>query len=172
VFSDITLKSSGIRSSTQSQTTTTVAGGVTTVTTASATPRDTFDNSDELRSMFALVLRAGFLVSPNMLVYALGGGTLGNFVVPDSDNPRSGDRSQWELGCTVGAGVEHKLNRHWSIRAEYRFVHFDVDRSQSSIDTQSQVTGATTFTNDNSFSRNTSTDVDIHLGKIGIVYKF
>jgi opacity protein-like surface antigen len=172
VFSDITLKSSGRRNSTQTQTTTTVAGGVTTVTTASAVATDTFDHTDELRSMFAFVGRAGFLATPNMLIYVLGGGVLGNFVVPDSNDPRGGDRSQWEFGYTVGAGLEHKLNQHWSIRAEYRFAHFEVDRSQSSVDRQAQVTGATTFTNDNSFSRNTSTDVDLHLGKIGIVYRF
>jgi opacity protein-like surface antigen len=172
VFSDITLKSSGTNNSTQTQTTTTVTGGVTTVTSASATSASTFDHSDELRSMFALVGRVGFLVSPQILVYAVGGGTLGNFVIPDSDNPRGGDRSQWEFGYTLGGGVEHKLTKNWSIRAEYRYVHFEVDRSQSSTDTQTQTRGNTTFSNTNTFSRSTGTDVDIHLGKIGIVYKF
>jgi opacity protein-like surface antigen len=172
VFSDITMKSIGRRNSTQTQTTTTVTGGVTTVTTANATATDTFETNDELRSMFAFVGRAGFLATPNMLVYVLGGGTLGNFVVPDSQDPRGGDRSQWEFGYTVGAGLEHKLNKHWSVRAEYRYIHFDVDRSQSSVDNQTQVTGATTFSNNNTFSRTQSTDFDFHIGKIGVVYKF
>jgi opacity protein-like surface antigen len=122
--------------------------------------------------MFAFVGRAGFLVTPQMMIYALGGGVLGNFVVPDSQDPRGGDRSQWEFGYTVGGGLEHRLTQNWSIRTEYRYVHFEYDRSSSSTDSQTQVTGATTFTNQNSFSRNLSTDVDIHLGKIGIVYKF
>jgi opacity protein-like surface antigen len=172
VFSDITLKSSGRRNSVQTQTTTTNVGGVITVTTASATASSTFDNHDELRSMFALVGRAGFLATPHMLFYGLAGATIGNFVIPDSQDPRGGDRSQWEFGYTVGAGLEHKLNQHWSIRAEYRYVHFEVDRSASSSDSQTQVTGATTFTNDNTFTRSLSTDVDFHLGKIGIVYRF
>jgi opacity protein-like surface antigen len=172
VFSDITMKSSGRRNSTQTQTTTTNVGGVITVTTATATATDTFDTADELRSMFAFVGRAGFLVGQHMLIYALGGGTLGNFVVPDSQDPRGGDRGQWEFGYTVGAGLEHKLNHHWSIRAEYRYMHFDVDRSQSSVDNQTQVQAVTTFTNNNTFNRSQSTDFDFHIGKIGIVYKF
>jgi opacity protein-like surface antigen len=172
VFSDLTFKSIGTRNSTQTQTTTTNVGGVITVNTATATGTDTFETNDELRSMFALVGRAGFLINPQMLIYALGGGTLGNFVVPDSQDPRGGDRSQWELGYTLGGGPEHKLTKNWSIRAEYRYVHFEVDRSQSSSDSQTQVQGNTTFSNSNTFSRSTNSDVDIHLGKIGIVYKF
>jgi opacity protein-like surface antigen len=172
VFSDITLKTGGIRASSQTQTTTTNVGGVVTVNTASATARDTFETVDELRSMFALVGRVGYLATPNMLVYALGGGTIGNFVVPDSQDPRGGDRSQWEFGFTVGAGLEHKLTQHWSVRAEYRYVHFEVDRSQATSDSQSQVQANTTFTNENSFTRSQSTDFDFHLGKIGIVYRF
>lgn len=112
VFSDITFKSIGTRNATQTQTTTTNVGGVITVNTASATAADTFETNDELRSMFALVGRAGFLINPQMLIYALGGGTLGNFVVPDSQDPRGGDRSQWEFGYTLGGGLEHKLTKN------------------------------------------------------------
>ena len=61
VFSDVTLKTTGDRLSSQTQTTTTVAGGVTTVTSASAIATSTFDNHDELRSMVSFVGRAGWL---------------------------------------------------------------------------------------------------------------
>jgi opacity protein-like surface antigen len=172
VFSDITLKSTGLRNSTQTQTTTTVTGAGTTVATTTATASNTFDTYDELRSMFAFVGRAGWLATQNTLLYLLGGGVLGNFVIPESQDPRGGDRSEWKLGYTAGAGVEQRLNKHWSLRAEYRYIHFDVQRDSSTADTQTQGTATTTFTNTNNFARDYETKFDFHLGKIGIVYAF
>ena len=171
-WSTYTLETRGQRTSKQRQTTTTNVGGVITVTTASATATSTFELNDELDSMVAFVGRAGVLVSPNVLIYGIGGVVAGDFVVPDSENPRGGERETWETGYTVGGGGEVKLNCAWSLRAEYRFYHFDYDRSQSSTDSQTQVTGATTFTNENEFSRHSSTEVDLHTGKIGVVYRF
>ena len=172
VFSDIVMKSSGTRNSIQNQTTTTVAGGITTVTTANATAADTFDVNDQLRSIVSFTGRAGWLSDPSLLWYVLGGGVAGHFVIPGNDDPRGGDRGLWRFGYTVGAGVEKKLNKNWSLRAEYRYLHFNVHRDVSSFDTQTQVTGATTFSNNNSFSRGYTQNVDFHVGKIGIVYAF
>ena len=73
-------------------------------------------------------------------------------------------------GYTAGAGVEHKFTPNWSVRAEYRYLHFDVDRSVSRFDSQTQVAGTTTSTNVNQFNRNLSTSFDSHIGKIALVY--
>ena len=54
--------------------------------------------------------------------------------------------------------------------AEYRYLHFDVDRSVSRFDSQTQVAGTTTSTNVNQFNRNLSTSFDSHIGKIALVY--
>lgn len=135
------------------------------------TQSNTSESTDELPSMFAFVGRAGFLATRTCLIYGLAGVPLGNFVVPDSDDLFGGDRSKWELGYTGGAGLEHKFNKHWSIRAEYRFVHFEVDRDQSTSQ-QTTVQTNTTSTFENTSTRSSSTDVDFHLGKIGIVYGF
>ena len=98
------------------------------MTSASAiATSNTFDNHDELRSMVSFVGRAGWLASDRTMLYALGGGALGHFVVPDSQDLRGGDRGKW-VGYTAGAGVEHKFTPNWSVRAEYRYLHFDVDR--------------------------------------------
>jgi outer membrane immunogenic protein len=171
-FSDITLKTIGQRSSTSNTTQTTVAGGVTTTTTSSTTAAETSEITDELSSMIGLVARAGFLPNESVLLYGSGGASLGNFVVPDSDDPFGGERSQWELGYTVGGGAEYRLNEHWSLRAEYGYVHFDVDRSQSNFNSQTTTQGTTTINFNNTFSQDQSTDFSDHTGKVGAVFRF
>jgi opacity protein-like surface antigen len=171
IFSDVTLKTIGARASNQNQTTTTNVGGVITVNTASSTALDTFETDDELRSMFSGVARAGWLARPDTLLYALGGGVLGHFVIPDSEDPRGGQRNKWVLGWTVGAGGEYRINPNWSLRAEYRYVNFEYDRGESTFESSTQVTGTTTFTNETVFARTTNVEVDLHLAKIGIVFR-
>jgi opacity protein-like surface antigen len=106
----------------------------------------------------------------------LGGIVAGNFVVPDDQNPFGGDRSKWEPGYTAGAGVECRINPNWSVRFEYRFMHFNVDRSlsspASSNQTSTSTTSATVFNFNNSFSQDTSSRVNLHLGLVSIVYRF
>jgi opacity protein-like surface antigen len=172
VFSDITFKSIGTRTFTDTQIQTVTVGAVTTVTTANTSGSGVFEVTDELRSMVALVGRAGWLVTPNALLYGIGGVVFGNFVVPDSDDPFGGKRSQWEVGWTAGAGGELRLTNNWSLRGEYRYINFEFDRSRSTTDSQTTVQGLTTQTSSNSFRRDTHEELDIHLGKVGIVYTF
>lgn len=173
-FSDITLKSIGIRDSESdtTQTVTPIPPGPPTIVTSSDTQSGTSESTDELRSMIAFVARGGVFASPDCLFYGLAGLTLGNFVVPDGDDPFGGDRSQWETGYTLGAGGEYRLNPAWSLRAEFRYISFDIDRSQATFNSQTTVQGTTTFSFENTFSRNQSTDFDFNLGKIGVVYQF
>ncbi len=77
-------------------------------------------------------------------------------------------------GYTAGAGGELKLNQNWSLRAEYRYLHFDVERDEvtaSSSVSRNVLTGATSFSTQN-IANARNTDVAFHTGKVGIVYKF
>ena len=158
VFSDITLKSIGTRPSAATDTnTSTNAAGVTSILTFTNTRSTSFETTDDLRSMVALVGRAGWLATPGILIYGLGGATFGNFVLPDPlvgcvpgcENAFGGKRSVWRAGYTVGAGVEGHLYKNWSLRAEYRYLHFNINRDQSSSDNITTVTQTATATSTN-----------------------
>ena len=164
VFSDVSLKTIG----TSTNNSTSFFNGVLTGTSSFS---GTFERTDQLRSMFALVGRAGWLATPNILIYGLGGVTLGNFVFPDSDDLFGGKNSKWQVGYTVGAGGEARLNKNWSLRAEYRFVHFNVNRNEA--DSSSSITtGVITTTSSSTDSAERTTKFDFHLGKIGVAYRF
>ncbi len=166
VFSDVALKTIG--NSAFTETSTSVENGNTEVRTFTGT--STVERNDRLRSMLALVGRAGWLVTPDALLYGLGGVAFGHFAYPDSDDFFGGRNSKWQVGWTVGAGVEGRLTRNWLLRAEYRYVRFNIDRSES--DSFSEIFAE----NDSSFSESTvgerTTKFDFHLGKIGVAYRF
>jgi opacity protein-like surface antigen len=123
-----------------------------------------FDQSERLRSMVSVVGRAGFLATPNLLLYGLGGLALGHFKYPDGGDRFPDPNGKWVAGYTVGAGGELKVARHWSLRTEYRYLHFDIERG-ASYGTFTTAGGPTTFL----FASRTSTD--FHLGKVGLVYR-
>jgi outer membrane immunogenic protein len=78
------------------------------------------------RWMVSALARAGFLVEPATLVYAIGGWTGASFEYHNlTDNPffEPGE-SFWANGVSVGGGLERKLNPNWSVRVEYRYTHF------------------------------------------------
>ena len=74
--------------------------------------------------MVGAIGRAGYLVTPNVLLYGLGGLELGHFTYPDSNDRFGGKNGKWVAGYTVGAGGEVKLTDNWSLRGEYRYLHF------------------------------------------------
>ncbi len=105
-------------------------GVITSSSTGSGVGLD--ERNDQLRSNFAVIGRAGFLVTPDILLYGLGGLSLGHFVSPDGEDFFGGRNGKWVAGYTAGAGGEVKLNDNWSLRAEYRYLHFDFDRGEAS----------------------------------------
>jgi opacity protein-like surface antigen len=163
VFSDVTLKPIG----TQAVTSVSATNGVVDSTFSSI---DTTENSQQLRSMAGAIGRLGYLVTPNVLLYGLGGLELGHFTYPDSDDRFGGKNGKWVAGYAAGAGGEVKLTDNWSLRGEYRYLHFDVNRNEANSQTfvQGGITG--TFTSSAATARQTNTD--FHLGKVGLVYRF
>jgi opacity protein-like surface antigen len=124
-----------------------------------------------LRSQVGLIGRAGFLASPNLLLYGLGGLTLGNFNYPDNDFSQlvGGENGTWAVGYTAGAGAELKLTDRWSLRGEYRYTRFGFSRSDSRLFSS---TDFSTF-NDASVSANSyHTSAGFNVGKVGIAYGF
>ncbi len=65
-----------------------------------------------------------------------------------------------------------KLDDNWSLRAEYRYLHFDVKRDEAGANSQTQVQGTQSFTFGSNFTNARQTAADFHLGKVGVVYKF
>jgi opacity protein-like surface antigen len=176
VFSDITGKSSGPFSGSSRSTTVTTTAGVVTTSTSSNTFSGISEGHDELRSVFSFLGRAGVLVNPSVLLYVIGGGTIGNFVIPDNfaggEDSFGGRRSKWVLGYTAGAGGEVKLNKNWSLRAEYRYLNFKYDRDGSSSSTSTFTSATSTSTSTNSSTSASTNKFDMHLGTVGVAYRF
>jgi opacity protein-like surface antigen len=109
VFSDVTIKPIG----TQTFNSVSATDGVVTSTSSSI---GTTENNQQLRSMAGAIGRVGYLVTPNVLLYGLGGLELGHFTYPDSDDRFGGKNGKWVAGYAVGAGGEVKLTDNWSLR--------------------------------------------------------
>ncbi len=159
VFGDVGMKSRG-----------TLVGTSTSLVAPFATV-STIDRSEFaqlLRSRAGLIGRVGLLATPNLLVYGLGGAEFGHFTFQDTVDQLGGAYGKWAFGYTAGAGAELKLTDRWSVRGEYRYMRFNLDRKADTVFTSTNV-GSATF----SASSNTSqTRTDLHLGKVGVAYTF
>jgi outer membrane immunogenic protein len=71
--------------------------------------------------------------------------------------------SATKAGWTVGAGAEYALNRNWSVRAEYLYVHFDAITASGVIPDSTGAYGS---------AISTSTDLSAHIARAGVNYKF
>ena len=58
------------------------------------------------------------------LLYGLGGWSYGRFELDSYELGLSKVDDYGAQGFTVGGGLEQKLSRNWSLRAEYRYTNF------------------------------------------------
>ena len=75
----------------------------------------------------ALTARAGYLIQPNLLLYAQGGAawTSANVKFINSAGTQVGEISRnSDTGWTVGGGIEWQFIPHWSTFVEYNFMGF------------------------------------------------
>ncbi|MCA1525240.1 outer membrane protein [Bradyrhizobium yuanmingense] len=163
LFSDVAFKTVGE----QTRNTRQVSNGV--VTTG--VNQMAMQASEQLRSNVGVIGRAGYLVTPNLMLYGLGGLALGHFTFPDPGN-FEGPNGKWVAGYTAGAGGEFKLTQRWSLRGEYRYMHFDIDRNETRTSSSTQTLGTTTIFRSNADTTSRKTSADIHIAKIGAVYGF
>lgn len=74
-------------------------------------------------TMADLRLRAGYTLTPQVLVFATFGGAWANADLPVS-GPGGGPGSADFFGWSVGGGAEVALNPNWSARFDYQFTDF------------------------------------------------
>lgn len=120
------------------------------------------------RWMASALIRAGFLVDERTLFYGLGGWTLAQFENHNvTDNPFYQPQETFMAnGWAAGAGIERKLDSHWSVRAEYRYTHFGAQHTADNFLFQ------TNFATTQSYKRGTQYDQSMQAGRIGIAYAF
>jgi opacity protein-like surface antigen len=177
VFSDLTLKTKGRVNGTSTQISTNSQNGTVNYTDSNSYKfSDTATFFDQLQSLPAVVGRIGVLAGPNFLFYGIGGVAFGNFVYGNGWN------EDWATGYTIGGGGEFRVTGAWSLRGEYRFYHFDYDRSRTgggpnsstrkTYDASGNLNYVDTNTGNSNFTQHYDTDVDLSMGKVAVVYRF
>jgi opacity protein-like surface antigen len=166
VFSDIKTKAGYITTSVSR-----VSNNLNGITTTNTT-RPTMSSRYDLSSMLSIIGRAGFIARPDTMIYGLVGPTEGHFVIPDGFDSNQFNKSQWTVGLSSGAGLEHKFNENWSVIAEYRYIYFNLDNSKGNTNqpTESNNGSAVTVTTSNIVTT-WKTNFDMNIGKIGIVFR-
>jgi len=117
------------------------------------------------RFMASALARLGYLVDPRDLIYVVGGWSYGGFTTFDR---------VFELnGPTIGAGWEREVAPSWTIRAEYRYVHFmPKDVPSVSTGTFNQTSGTSTFAQTINTSETDRINVNLHAVRFGIAHYF
>jgi outer membrane immunogenic protein len=107
--------------------------------------------STDLKAMGSLRARAGFLVTPALLVYATGG-----FAWADTEFKLAtgANTSKWSSGHQLGLGTELKLAPNWSVRLEYIYTNLEKSLVGFSGTTAARV------------------DPDFHTVRAGVSFKF
>ncbi|WP_141701935.1 outer membrane protein [Methyloceanibacter stevinii] len=157
-------------------------------------------NKLELDWMVSVIGRAGYLATPNTLVYGLAGWSYGHFNVEDLPfSVGYGQISDFgSHGITVGGGLEQRLSSKWTLRAEYRYTNFGKERfsksarltnSSRSKGSSSSVEGGSccdsytyqsssksaqtqSYSYQDTYQSNGYFDNDMHVGRIGVTRYF
>ncbi len=171
VFSDITTKSAKVLN------TMTTSTNVLTGVSVSNYSYNGIVTRYQLGSILSVVARAGVLARPDTLIYGLIGPTEGNFSIPDAVEPTFFNSTQWKIGMSAGGGFEHKLNKNWSILAEYRYLYFNNINNTSTLTTPASTSS---FGNGAVVNNTTTTSTvvttwknnfSMNIGKIGVAYR-
>jgi outer membrane immunogenic protein len=80
--------------------------------------------SPNIDTMADLRVRAGYAITPRVLVFGTFGGAWANADLPIR-GPGGGGGSADFFGWSVGGGAEVALNPNWSARFDYQFTDFD-----------------------------------------------
>jgi outer membrane immunogenic protein len=119
----------------------------------------------EIDAMYTIAGRLGFLIQPEMLVYALGGWTWADMKTHyfegcggdgGCDDINASEKDTVD-GFTVGGGFEMMFASHWTGRLEYRFTDLD---------------DVELFGQTDPYSAETKTDTEVHQIRATINFKF
>lgn len=164
---------SGERGSAAYRCAATAGGGVCLPTLTFLPPGATGTNlalSESLEWFGTVRGRAGFLVTPKVLLYGTGGlaygsiktsGTLSGFNANGVAIAFAGSSSDTRVGWTVGAGVEAMITQNWTAKLEY--LYMDLGRFNSATFTLAPAAP---------IGANVSSDFTDHILRAGINYKF
>lgn len=83
--------------------------------------------SPNIDTMADLRLRAGYAISPRVLVFGTFGGAWANADLPIQGPGGSGGSADF-FGWSVGGGAEVALNPNWSARFDYQFTDFSSEK--------------------------------------------
>ena len=75
----------------------------------------------------------------------------------------------WAYGLNVGAGVERKIDRNWSVRAEYRYTHFQTKDVSNDFFWSSNFAGIPASSQANAIQ--TRFENQMHVGRLGFSYQ-
>jgi outer membrane immunogenic protein len=122
--------------------------------------------SDKLDWLASIRARLGFLVTPDLLVYATGGGAFGK--VDYAANNFNGFTyatsvafSKTQSGYVAGGGLEWKFAQHWALRGEYLFYRLN---GASAVGT---AVGFAAFPSGYDWSH-----INVNEGRVGVSYQF
>lgn len=91
-----------------------------------------FDASANADYGFDVLARAGYLVTPRTLVYALGGYSWQHF---DVDADEFGEIYDWNSsGIVLGLGMETVIREKWTLKGEYRYSHYGTETIENFLD--------------------------------------
>lgn len=107
--------------------------------------------------------RAGFLATPDFLIYATGGLAWGSVTAHyDLDQlGGSDDETTDHMGWTLGGGVEYAINDHLSLKTEYLYVDLG---KENLLDTD--------FGTQGEIKLNIDQDIAFHTVRAGLNYRF
>jgi outer membrane immunogenic protein len=131
----------------------------------------TINTSTSSDWLFTLRGRAGFLVTPALLLYGTGGLAVAdvkaafNFTDTFASATESAAISTTRAGWTAGAGAEYALMNGWSIKAEYLYVDLgQATATSTNLNTTIGAYPASVFTH--------TVNLTSNIGRVGINYKF
>lgn len=82
--------------------------------------------SPSIDTMAGLRLRAGYTITPDLLLFGTFGGAWANAELPIA-GPGGGFRERDFFGWSVGGGAEWALTPQWHARFDYQFTDFDAE---------------------------------------------
>ena len=85
---------------------------------------DGYDASSKVKNMYALRLKTGYTVSPDMLVYGIAGVGRAKIDYSVAGNGADIKDSYNKTGYILGLGVEKQINAKWSVTGEYEYADF------------------------------------------------
>lgn len=139
--------------------------------------------SEQVEWFGTVRVRAGYLATPDLLVFATGGLAYGkvehsastfdhgttfsigvNVLCLGNTNCYAGSSSRIATGWTAGAGLEYAIGRNWTVKAEYLYVNLGSDSFAAPAVV---LVGPTPSRINVSYS-----DTTFNLARIGVNYRF